>query len=66
MKQKFQADAYIEAKWEDDSIVGDEFDTEKYWTPDIFIENTIGDVKQTIKYKSCKFCLLLFIAISLL
>ena len=51
IKQNFKATAYIEAKWQDDSIEGDEFDPEKYWTPDIFIENTVGDVKQNIKYK---------------
>ena len=51
IKQNFKATAYIEAKWQDDSIEEDEFDADKYWTPDIFIENTIGDVKQIIKHK---------------
>ena len=51
IRQRFQADAYIEATWEDNLIVGDSFDPEKYWHPDLFIENTVGNIKQEIKYK---------------
>ena len=54
IRQRFQADAYIEAIWEDNSIKGDSFDPDRYWTPDLFIENTIGNIKQDIKYKIVK------------
>ena len=54
IKQRFQAEVYIEATWEDNSIKGDSFDPDKYWTPDLFIENSIGAVKQDIKYKIVK------------
>jgi hypothetical protein len=54
IKQRFQATAYIEATWEDNTIKGNLFDPDKYWTPDLFIENTIGNIKQDIKYKIIK------------
>ena len=39
------------ATWEDDTVVETTFDTHKYWTPEIYIENTVGKVKQDVKYK---------------
>ena len=39
------------ATWEDDTISGNIFDPVKHWYPDLFIENTIGSLKEEIKYK---------------
>ncbi len=54
IKQRFQAKVYIEAQWEDDSIIETSFDPKKYWVPDLYIENAIGAPKQDIKYKLVK------------
>ena len=52
IKERFQADAFIEISWEDNSVDPEEdFDPRNYWNPEIQIENAIGDVKQEIRYK---------------
>ncbi len=51
VKEQFKANIFVEAKWEDNSIDSNKFDSKKYWTPSIYIENTIGKIKQDIKYK---------------
>jgi hypothetical protein len=58
VKERFQADAYIEASWEDNSIdpkhQNSSFDPKCYWNPDLYIENSLGNLNQTIKYKTEK------------
>jgi hypothetical protein len=53
IKQKFESELYLEAKWMDNSIIDDTFDINRHWTPDIYIENVCltGQIKQTVKYK---------------
>ena len=55
IKQRFQAEAHVEAKWEDLDF-DDSFDSKeknfskKYWTPELFVENSVGNLHQTIEY----------------
>ena len=52
IKERFQADAYIEASWEDntvDTTLG--YDPHQYWKPEIHIENALGNLTQDIRYK---------------
>jgi len=54
VKEQFKANIFMEAKWIDDSIDDSKeskFDVKKYWTPSIYIENSIGKIKQDIKYR---------------
>lgn len=52
VKERFQADAYFEASWEDNSVdVKTGFDPHIHWDPELFIENAVGNLKQDIKYK---------------
>lgn len=51
IKEQFKANVFVVATWEDDTVVETTFDTHKYWTPEIYIENTVGKVKQDVKYK---------------
>ncbi|CAF1003742.1 unnamed protein product, partial [Brachionus calyciflorus] len=52
VKERFQADAYFEASWEDDTVdINTGFDPRQNWEPEIFIENAVGNLKQDIKYK---------------
>lgn len=54
VKERFQADAYFEASWEDDSVVNGEtgtFDPHLNWEPELFIENAVGNLKQDVKYR---------------
>ena len=54
IKERYQADAYIESCWEDDNVVLNaqgEFDPTQNWEPEIFIENAVGNLKQEIRYK---------------
>lgn len=52
VKERFQADAYFEASWEDDSVDPDSnFDPRQNWEPEIYIENAVGNIKQDIKYR---------------
>lgn len=54
VKERFQADAYFEASWEDDNVVNAEtgvFDPHLNWEPELFIENAVGNLKQDVKYR---------------
>ncbi|RNA23293.1 expressed conserved [Brachionus plicatilis] len=52
VKERFQADAYFEASWEDDSVDANlAFDPRSNWEPEIYIENAVGNLKQEIKYR---------------
>ena len=56
VKERFQADAYIEASWEDNTVtqnhLNGNFDSKMYWNPDLYIENSLGNLSQSIKYKT--------------
>jgi len=52
VKERFQADAYFEACWEDSSVDPNApFDPRQHWEPELFIENAVGNLKQEIKYR---------------
>ena len=52
LKERFQAEAYFEACWEDNTIdPKDKFDPRRHWDPELFIQNAVGNLKQDIKYK---------------
>lgn len=54
IKEQFQAEAFIEAKWKEPSLNIDEldsFDATKFWNPNIEIENAVGDIKADVSYK---------------
>ena len=55
IKERFQADAYIESYWNDSTVdYKAPFDPRKHWNPDLQIENSIGELKQEIRYKTKK------------
>jgi hypothetical protein len=55
VKERFQADAYIESYWNDSTVdYKVPFDPRKHWNPDLQIENSIGELKQEIRYKTKK------------
>ena len=52
VKERFQADAYFEASWEDNSVdTKTGFNTTVNWDPELFIENSVGNLKQDIKHR---------------
>jgi hypothetical protein len=52
INQRFQAEAIIESKWKDLNITTINDDISKLrWKPELFIENSINDVKEEISYK---------------
>ena len=50
MNDKFQAEVYIESKWVD-KLDGKEYDPEKSWNPQLYIENAIQTSKLKVTYK---------------
>jgi hypothetical protein len=53
VKERFQADAYIETHWDDDTVDPKlAFDPRNHWNPELHIENAIGELKQEIRYKT--------------
>ena len=57
VKERFQADAYIEAIWEDNTIEPrhmTHFDPKAYWNPELYIENSLGNLNSMVKYKTEK------------
>jgi len=50
-KERFKAQAYIQATWEDSSVnLKERFNPSTHWIPKLRIENAIGDLKQDIFY----------------
>lgn len=52
INQRFQAEAIIESKWSDPGIksLNDDLSSLE-WKPELFVENSINDVKEEISYK---------------
>jgi hypothetical protein len=52
VKERFQADAYFEASWVDNSVDPEgDFDPRQQWEPELFLENAVANLKQDIKYR---------------
>ena len=52
VKERFQCDAYFEASWEDNTVdVKTGFNPAVNWDPELFIENSVGNLKQDTKYR---------------
>ncbi|CAF0942644.1 unnamed protein product [Brachionus calyciflorus] len=51
LNEKFQAEVRIISKWCDEQADKTEFKSEEDWNPYLFIENSLHDVKEEIKYK---------------
>jgi hypothetical protein len=52
VKEQFQAEAYFEASWEDESVNPKEtFNPKLHWEPVLIIENAVSNLKQEIKYR---------------
>ena len=51
VQERFEATAYIELFWEDDLIEGSKYDPVQNWNPKIFVQNSVGNLKQEISYK---------------
>jgi len=53
INQRFQAEAIIESKWVDPSITAfnPKIDQKSIWTPDLYIENGIKDIKEEVTYQ---------------
>ena len=52
VKERFQCDAYFEASWEDDAVdIKTGFNPAINWDPELFIDNSVGNLKQDIKYR---------------
>lgn len=54
LKENFAADAYIQARWREPQFDNqrdiniDEIEWEKYWNPKLYVENNLGEPKETI------------------
>ena len=52
VKERFQADAYFEASWVDNSVdPGASFSPQQQWEPELFLENAVANLKQDIRYR---------------
>ncbi|KAK2152899.1 hypothetical protein LSH36_315g03172 [Paralvinella palmiformis] len=54
LKETFTADTYVQAKWREPALDGlmdlniNDIQWDKYWNPKLFVENSLGDPKETI------------------
>ncbi|CAF1052001.1 unnamed protein product [Rotaria sordida] len=54
LKEQFQAEAFIQARWYEPSLKGtdiDCFDSNKFWNPLLYIDNSVGDFKNDVWHK---------------
>ncbi|CAF1361737.1 unnamed protein product [Rotaria magnacalcarata] len=54
LKEQFQAEAFIQARWYEPSLKGTEmdcFDPNKFWNPLLYIDNSVGDLKNNVWHK---------------
>ena len=54
MNEKYGAEVQIVSKWfeYDDEII--EYDPNKHWNPKLYVENTLNNAKEQIKYEVVK------------
>ncbi|CAF1297730.1 unnamed protein product [Rotaria magnacalcarata] len=54
LKEQFQAEAFIQARWFEPTLKGtdiDCFDANKFWNPLLYIDNSVGDLKNDVWHK---------------
>jgi len=54
LKEQYHADAFIQTKWKDPSLKVSDIETfaaDKHWNPRIFIQNSVGDLKENTWHK---------------
>lgn len=51
MNEKYNAEVFIESRWIEPEDITTKYNPETHWNPQLFIENTYTDPKETIKYK---------------
>jgi len=54
LKEQYHADAFIQTKWKDPSLKMcdiEGFAPEKHWNPRVFIQNSVGDLKENTWHK---------------
>ncbi|CAF0888771.1 unnamed protein product [Rotaria sordida] len=54
LKEQFQAEAFIQARWSEPTLKGmdiDCFDANKFWNPLLYIDNSVGDLKNDVWHK---------------
>ncbi|CAF1415487.1 unnamed protein product [Adineta steineri] len=54
LKEQFQAEAFIQARWYEPTLKGtdiDCFDASKFWNPLLYIDNSVGDLKNDVWHK---------------
>jgi len=54
LKEQYHADAFIQTKWKDPSLKLcdiEGFSPEKHWNPRVFIQNSVGDLKENTWHK---------------
>jgi len=54
LKEQYHADAFIQTKWRDPSLKMcdmEGFAPEKHWNPRVFIQNSVGDLKENTWHK---------------
>ncbi|CAF0768013.1 unnamed protein product [Rotaria sp. Silwood1] len=54
LKEQFQAEAFIQARWSDPALKGtdiDNFDANKFWNPLLYVDNSVGDLKNDVWHK---------------
>lgn len=54
LKEQYHADAFIQTKWKDPSLKMcdmEGFSPEKHWNPRVFIQNSVGDLKENTWHK---------------
>jgi len=54
LKEQYHADAFIQTKWKDPSLKLSDieaFSPEKHWNPRVFIQNSVGDLKENTWHK---------------
>ena len=52
-QQSFQAEVVIESKWHDPTVtcMDEKFDHKEHWIPQLYIDNSLNDVKEDVEYK---------------
>ncbi|CAF1388982.1 unnamed protein product [Adineta ricciae] len=54
LKEQFQAEAFIQARWAEPTLKGtniDSFDPNKFWNPLLYVDNSVGDLKNDTWHK---------------
>jgi hypothetical protein len=50
MNEKYTAEVHIQSKWKDTDLTIEKYDPKVHWSPQLYVDNILNELKHTVEY----------------